>query len=70
MVLRLSRTFLVTAALLVTVGCEKALFTEKLPRTQYERYQILRGQYRPSTEQNAFGAEQPALRERLAPLEQ
>lgn len=49
-------------------GCEKPLFPKNLPRTPYERYQTLRGQQRPSSEENAFGGEQPALRERLKPL--
>ena len=52
------------------VGCEKALFPENLARSPYERYGTLRGQYRPATEQNAFGADQPALRQRLKPLGQ
>ncbi len=51
-------------------GCQKPLFPEDLPRTQYERYQTLRGKYRSAQEQNVYGGNQPALRERLAPLEQ
>lgn len=68
---------IVTFRLLVLVGCmatvggcEKALFPANLPRTPYERYQQLHGLYRPSDEQNAYGGEQPALRDRLRPLEQ
>lgn len=51
-------------------GCQKPLFPENTPRTQYERYQTLRGKYRSAHEQNVYGGNQPALRERLAPLEQ
>ncbi len=51
-------------------GCQKALFTDGTTRTQYERYQSLRGEYRPPRLITAFGDERPALRQRLAPLEQ
>lgn len=61
-------TLLVIAVM--TGGCQKPLFPEHEPRTQYERYQLLRGQYRPVSQQNPYGAKQPALRERLAPLEE
>ncbi len=50
-------------------GCEQALFPEGLARSPYERYQILRGQERQATETNAYGGDQPALRERLRPLD-
>lgn len=49
-------------------GCEKALFTESMARSPYERYELLRGRPRNATEPNAFGGKQPALRERLRPL--
>jgi len=51
-------------------GCEKPLFPKDLARSPYERYEVLRGQQRPSTEENSFGGEEPALRERLRPLGQ
>ncbi len=50
-------------------GCEQPLFTPTKARTPYERYQILRGQSRPATEQKAYGAQEPALRQRLEPLD-
>ena len=50
-------------------GCEKALFPEGASRTPYERYQLLRGQHRIATETNAYGGNQPALRDRLRPLD-
>jgi hypothetical protein len=60
----------VLVAALLTLGCQKPLFPENVPRTQYERYQTLRGKYRSAKEKNIYGGSQPALRERLAPLEQ
>lgn len=51
--------------LLGAAGCEKPLFPEGLPRTQYERYDRLRGRYTPAEEPNRFGGTEPALRERL-----
>lgn len=50
-------------------GCEKALFPENLPRTQYERYDRLRGRYVPKDQQNAYGGAEPALRPRLTPYQ-
>jgi hypothetical protein len=50
-------------------GCEEPLFAPTQPRTPYERYQELHGEARPSTEQNSYGGDEPALRERLKPLE-
>lgn len=54
----------------LTGGCQEALFVDGTTRTQYERYQSLRGEYRPPRRVTALGEEQPALRERLAPLNQ
>ena len=51
-------------------GCQKALFVDGTTRTQYERYQSLRGEYRPPRQVTALGEERPALRQRLAPLDQ
>ena len=58
------------AALGFSAGCEKALFPRNLPRTPYERYQQLHGRSRVATEENAYGGQQPALRDRLRPLAQ
>jgi hypothetical protein len=46
-------------------GCEKPLFSEDLPRTQYERYDRLRSRYVPTAQPSRFGGTEPALRERL-----
>jgi hypothetical protein len=61
---------LVFAGLVVALGgCEKALFTEKQSRTPYDRYASLRGRHTAMSQQNAYGGDTPALRERLKPLE-
>ncbi len=52
---------------LATTGCEKPLFPENMPRTQYERYDRMRGRYVPGQQINTFGGSEPALRERLTP---
>lgn len=49
-------------------GCEKPLFPENMPRTQYERYDRLRSRYVPTEQVNAYGGSEPALRERLSSL--
>lgn len=65
---RITFVVLLSAFCLATLACEKALFPPQAGRTPYERYQVLHGQYRPAKELNAFGGEQPALRQRLQPL--
>ncbi len=60
---------LLAGGLGVTGGCQKALYTDGAARTQYERYQTLRGEYRPPRQRTALGEERPALRQRLAPLD-
>ncbi len=67
---RYGRCVILLVAAVAALGCQKPLFPENLPRTQYERYQTLRGKYRSAQEKNVYGGNQPALRERLAPLEQ
>ena len=54
----------------VGVGCQKSLFDETQARSPYERYLALRGLDRPQEEMNAYGRAQPALRQRMRPLEQ
>lgn len=58
---------LVLAALCVA-GCEEALFSKEEPRSPFDRYMLLRGRQRPATSTNVWGGEEPALRERLKPL--
>ncbi|MFA7237310.1 MAG: hypothetical protein WC058_10640 [Phycisphaeraceae bacterium] len=51
-------------------GCEKALFQEQAPRTQYERFDRLRGGYQPPVTYSPDGEEVPNLRARLMPYSQ
>ncbi len=51
------------------IGCEAPIFAPDAPRTPYERYQQLHGRHRVTTEENAYGGQQPALRQRLRPLD-
>ena len=62
------RSVAVILLLVIAGGCARSPLVSDLPRTPYERYQVLRGQERPENERNEFGAEVPALRERLRPL--
>lgn len=55
------------AGLAAAAGCEPALFPENSPRTQYERFDRLRGDYRPADQPGQGGDSDPALRQRLAP---
>jgi hypothetical protein len=56
------------AGLTVLCGCQDPLFPKDSPRSQYARYETLRGRERPEKQLNTFGREEPALRERLSPL--
>jgi hypothetical protein len=46
-------------------GCQRALFPETSPRTQFETYDRMRQRYVPTEEADVFGNPQPALRARL-----
>jgi len=48
-------------------GCQKPLFAEGQPRTQFEMHDRMRNRYRPTEEPDVFGRPQPALRARLSP---
>jgi len=48
-------------------GCQKALFPENAPRTQFEAYEIMRQRYVPLEEPDVFGTPRPAIRARLTP---
>lgn len=55
------------------VGCSTSrdrLFPENSSRSPYERYLTLRDRDRSATVTDAFGRDQPNLRERLRPLDQ
>ncbi len=59
----------VIAALTVFIvsGCQKPLFPEKNPRSQFETYDSLRQQNQQLVVPDEFGNPQPALRARLTP---
>ena len=51
---------------LATGACQKPLFPEDQPRTQFDAHDTLRNRYVPLQEQDVFGNPQPALRARLS----
>lgn len=57
-------------AALVAGGCQKPLFPENAPRTQFEKFDTMRSGAAPSEEPDVFGTPQPALRSRLTPKTQ
>lgn len=54
------------ALLLFCGGCQRSLFSEKAPRTQFETYDLVRERYIPLEVPDAFGNPRPALRARLS----
>ena len=46
-------------------GCQRKLFSEEDPRTQFETYDIMRQKYVPLEKPDVFGEPKPALRARL-----
>lgn len=48
-------------------GCNKPLFPESAPRTQFEKFDSMRSGSAPAEEPDIFGRPQPALRARLTP---
>lgn len=64
---RRSRLFglLLLAAAILPMGCQRGLFPNNAPRTQFDSYSRLRGRYTPLEEPDVFGNPQPALRARL-----
>jgi hypothetical protein len=51
---------------LLLAGCQRALFPDNEPRTQFEVYDQMRWGYVPLEEPDVFGTPQPALRSRLS----
>ncbi len=49
-------------------ACQKPLFPEDAPRTQYQRFDELRGRGVPTDRSDSRGGSDPALRERLGDL--
>lgn len=54
------------AAVGLGAGCYKPLFPKDAPRTPFERYERVRGEYIPLEQPDVFGNPQPALRARLS----
>jgi hypothetical protein len=57
-------------ALCAASGCQKPLFPENAPRTQFEKFDTMRSGSAPTEEPDVFGTPQPALRARLTPKTQ
>lgn len=53
------------AASALSMGCQRVLFPENLPRNQFETHDRMRQRYVPLEEPDVFGNPQPALRARL-----
>ena len=70
MSLRNGRRLLPLLVLALAAGCQKPLFPENAPRTQFERFDTMRSGAAPKEEPDVFGTPQPALRARLAPKTQ
>ena len=51
----------------ILTGCQKVLFPQDSPRTQYETYDQMRQKFQPLEVTDVFGTPQPALRARLSP---
>ena len=68
--LRPAALSLALAALVAAMGCQKPLFPENAPRTQFEKFDTMRSGAAPTEEPDVFGATQPALRARLTPKTQ
>ncbi|MEZ6209960.1 MAG: hypothetical protein R3B46_01760 [Phycisphaerales bacterium] len=50
----------------MSAGCSKALLSPRDERTQYDRYDVARGQYEPQYIEDEFGRRKPNLRGRLS----
>ena len=50
-----------------STGCQRALFPEESPRTQFETYDRMRQKFVPLVVPDVFGEPKPALRARLSP---
>ena len=48
-------------------GCQKALFPQDAPRTQFDRYDRSRDAFAPPYIEDEFGRQRPNLQGRLSP---
>ncbi len=62
---RARRVVLIAAASVAAGACEKPLFAPDSARSQYERYDAIRGQNPPAYVEDEFGRRHPNLRGRL-----
>lgn len=62
-----ARSVVVAALLTIGGGCQRPLFNEKDPRSQFDTYDRLRQQNQSLLVPDEFGNPQPALRARLSP---
>lgn len=60
----------VVAGLAALGGCAKPLLSPNEPRSQYSRYDLVRGQFAPQYVEDEFGRRMPNLRGRLLLPEQ
>jgi len=58
---------LIMTVITVASGCQRPLFVDKAPRTQFDTYDKLRQQNQSLLVPDEFGNPQPALRARLSP---
>jgi hypothetical protein len=64
--MRRIRPFLLVLSVLALTGCARTLFTrDQGQTTQFDTYELMRGDYVPRTVPDVFGTPQPALRARL-----
>lgn len=63
--MRAAAKILALLGVVLLAGCQKALFPENEPRTQFESYDRARSGYIPLEEPDVFGKPKPALRSRL-----
>jgi hypothetical protein len=66
-VVRGLRAVVVVALLIGSAGCQRPLFNDKNPRSQFDTYDRLRQQNQSLLVPDEFGNPQPALRARLSP---
>jgi hypothetical protein len=64
--MRAIAALILAVLMLLLCGCQRALFVEKQPRTQFETYNRMRQRYTPTQVPDVFGNPQPALRARLS----
>jgi hypothetical protein len=58
-------TFLIGFGMVIVPGCTKPLFPDTAARTQFDSYDIQRGQFVEQRQYDPYGKPIPAIRERL-----